>query len=139
MQTVAKGGRAEVALGELAGTHAKNDDVKKFGRRMVEDHGKANEELTALARAKGVDLPKEMDRPQKRVHDRLAKLTGESFDRAYVEEMVKDHRKDVKEFEQQATRAKDPDLKARVDKTLPTLHEHLREIENISAKVLAKK
>jgi putative membrane protein len=113
--------------------------VKKFGRRMVEDHGKANEELTALARAKGVDLPKEMDRPQKRVHDRLAKLTGESFDRAYVEEMVKDHRKDVKEFEQQATRAKDPDLKARVDKTLPTLHEHLREIENISAKVLAKK
>jgi putative membrane protein len=113
--------------------------VKKFGRRMVEDHGKANEELTALARAKGVDLPKEMDRPQKHVHDRLAKLTGESFDRAYVEEMVKEHRKDVKEFEQQATRAKDPDLKAWVDKTSPTLHEHLREIENISAKVLAKK
>jgi predicted outer membrane protein len=43
IQTAAKGGVAEVALGELAGTHAKTDEVKKFGQRMVEDHGKANQ------------------------------------------------------------------------------------------------
>ena len=73
------------------------------------------------------------------MHDRLSKLTGEAFDRAYVEEMVKDHRKDVKAFEQQAARAKDPVLKAWVDKTLPTLREHLTEIENIAAKVPTKK
>lgn len=138
IQTAAKGGMAEVALGELAGTHAKTDEVK-FGKRMVADHGKANQGLTQLARDKAIEPPKEMDRTQKSVHDRLAKLTGEAFDRAYVEEMVKDHRHDVKEFERASGRAKDQDLKAWIDKTLPTLRDHLREIENISAKVLAKK
>ena len=139
IQTVAKGGMAEVALGELAGARAANADVKQFGLRMVQDHGKANEELAQLARDKRVEPPKEVDRTQKSVHDRLAKLSGDAFDRAYVEEMVKDHRKDVKEFERQSTRAKDTDLKAWVDKTLPTLRDHLKMIENISAKVPAKK
>ncbi len=139
VKTVVKGGMAEVALGDLASTRASDDTVKKFGQRMVEDHGKANQQLTQLAGNKGVELPKEVDRTQKSVHDRLAKLTGQAFDRAYVEEMVKDHRKDVKEFERHSARNKDPELKAWVDKTLPTLRDHLREIENISVKILAKK
>jgi putative membrane protein len=137
--TAAKGGMAEVALGELAGTNAKNDAVKKFGQRMVADHGKANEELADLAKDRGVELPKDVDRAHKSVQGRLAKLQGDAFDRAYVEEMVKDHRKDVKEFERAASSAKDPAVKAWAGKTLPTLREHLREVENISAKVLAKK
>jgi putative membrane protein len=139
MQTVAKGGMAEVALGELAVTHAENEDVKKFGRRMVEDHGKANQELAQLAKGKGVEVAKDLDRTYKSTMNRLAKLQGDAFDRAYVEEMVKDHRKDVKDFERQAERGKDPSLKEWAGKTLPTLREHLREIENISAKVLAKR
>jgi putative membrane protein len=71
--------------------------------------------------------------------DRLAKLQGDAFDRAHVEEMVKDHRQDVKDYERQAKRGKDPSLKEWAGKTLPTLREHLREIENISANVLAKR
>jgi putative membrane protein len=53
--------------------------------------------------------------------------------------MVKDHRKDVREFERESGRTRVPDLKAWVDKTLPTWRDHLRVIENISAKVLVKK
>ena len=90
--TAAKGGMAEVALGELAGMNAKNDAVKRFGQRMVADHGKANQALADLAQEKGVELPKDVDRAHKGVQDRLAKLQGDAFDRAYVEEMVKDHR-----------------------------------------------
>jgi putative membrane protein len=137
--TAAKGGMAEVALGELAGMNAKNDAVKRFGQRMVADHGKANQALADLAQDKGVELPKDVDRAHKGVQDRLAKLQGDAFDRAYVEEMVKDHRKDVKEFERASTSAKDPAVKAWAGKTLPTLREHLREVENLSAKVLTKK
>jgi putative membrane protein len=137
--TAAKGGMAEVALGELAGMNAKNDAVKRFGQRMVADHGKANQALADLAQEKGVELPKDVDRAHKGVQDRLAKLQGDAFDRAYVEEMVKDHRKDVKEFERASTSAKDPAVKAWAGKTLPTLREHLREVENLSAKVLTKK
>ena len=139
IQTAAKGGMAEVALGELAGKNASHEAVKKFGRRMVEDHGKANQELAQLAKDKGVEVPKDLDRTHKSTMDRLAKLQGDAFDRAYVEEMVQDHRQDVKDFERQAERGKDPSLKEWAGKTLPTLREHLREIENISAKVLAKR
>jgi putative membrane protein len=139
IQTVAKGGLAEVALGELAGKNASHEAVKKFARHMVEDHGKANQELAQLAKGKGVEVSKDLDRTHKSTMDRLAKLQGDAFDRAYVEEMVQDHRQDVKDFERQAERGKDPTLKEWAGKTLPTLREHLREIENISAKVLAKR
>jgi putative membrane protein len=139
IQAAAKGGMAEVALGDLAGKNAKDDAVKKFGRRMVEDHGEANQELAQLAKNKGVEVPKDLDRTHQSTMDRLAKLQGDAFDRAYVEEMVQDHRQDVKDFERQAERGKDPTLKEWAGKTLPTLREHLREIENISAKVLAKR
>jgi hypothetical protein len=47
------------------------------------------------------------------------------------------NRQDVKDFERQAERGKDPSLKEWAGKTLPTLRKHLREIESISAKVLA--
>ena len=53
----AQGGMAEVALGQMAAERATNTDVKKFGQRMVQDHGKANQELKTLAASKGVTLP----------------------------------------------------------------------------------
>jgi putative membrane protein len=39
--------------------------------------------------------------------------------------MVKDHEKDVKEFEKAAKDAKDPDVKTWATNTLPTLKHHL--------------
>jgi len=132
IQTVAKGGMAEVALGELAGARAANADVKQFGLRMVQDHGKANEELAQLARDKRVEPPKEVDRTQKSVHDRLAKLSGDAFDRAYVQEMLKDHQKDVADFRTESKSGKDADVKAWASKTLPTLEEHLKMVQDLS-------
>jgi putative membrane protein len=40
--------------------------------------------------------------------------------------MLKDHEKDVSEFEKQSTKGTDPEVKAFASKTLPTLQEHLR-------------
>ena len=126
-----KGGMAEVELGKLASEKASNDQVKEFGKRMVDDHGKAGEELKTLAQNKGLTPPTEIDGKHKRLHERLSKMSGAEFDRAYVSEMVKDHRKDVKEFQREAEKAKDADVKAFASKTLPTLQEHLKQIEDI--------
>jgi putative membrane protein len=126
-----KGGMAEVELGKLASEKASHDQVKQFGKRMTDDHGKAGEELKKIAEEKGITPPGELDAKHKKLHDRLSKLSGHDFDRAYVSEMVKDHRKDVKEFKREADKAKDPDVKAYAAKTLPTLQEHLKQIEDI--------
>ena len=122
----ANGGMAEVELGKLATDKASSDEVKKFGQRMVDDHGKANDELKKLAENKHITLPTAPDAKHKATMDRLSKLSGEAFDRAYMQEMVKDHRKDVSEFRTESKSGKDPDVKAWAAKTLPTLEEHLK-------------
>jgi putative membrane protein len=135
MKEAANGGMAEVELGKVASTKAANAEVKKFGQMMVTDHSKANEELKALAAKKGVDLPKEVDSSHKSIMDSLKNKTGADFDKEYVEEMVDDHEKDVAAFEDKAKNAKDADVKAFAEKTLPTLRKHLDAIKAIQAKM----
>jgi putative membrane protein len=122
----AQGGMAEVKLGNLALKNAQSTDVKSFGQHMVEDHSKANEELTGLAKSKNVTLPADVKPSDKALYNRLAKLHGTAFDKLYISEMVKDHKKDVSEFQHASTTAKDAELKAWAGKTLPTLEHHLQ-------------
>lgn len=122
----AMGGMAEVDLGHLASEKAQSDQVKQFAQRMVTDHGKANDELKALVASKQINLPTDSGAHHKAIKDRLSKLSGAAFDRAYMQEMVTDHRKDVNAFRKASTSGKDPDVKAWAAKTLPTLEEHLQ-------------
>jgi putative membrane protein len=130
-----QGGMAEVELGKLAEQRGSIDAVKDFGRRMAADHGKASEELTQLARQKGLTLPTKLDSKHQSLYDRLAKLSGAEFDRACITEMVKDHRKDAAEFKKLADQGRDAELKAWARKTLPTIEDHLQTVENLSTQV----
>ena len=131
----AVGGMAEVEMGRLAAEKASSADVKQFGQRMVDDHGKANQELKGLASGKGVTLPASLDAPHKAAQEKLSKLTGAAFDRAYMAEMVKDHDKDVANFRRASKTAADAELKAWAAKTLPTLEEHQKMSKSIHAKL----
>ena len=131
----AHSGLAEVELGRLAADQASNADVKQFGQRMVDDHGKAIDELKGLASQKKVPLPTDLDARHKAEHARLSKLSGASFDRAYMTAMVGDHANAVASFQRASKTAKDPDLKAWAGKTLPTLQDHQKMAREISAKV----
>jgi putative membrane protein len=131
----AQGGMAEVKLGTLATQKADNADVKAFGQQMVDDHSKANDELKQLASKKGITLPTDIDSKDQATYDRLSKLSGAEFDRAYMNDMVSDHRKDVSEFRHESQSGSDPDVKAWAAKTLPTLEHHLQMAESTDAKV----
>ena len=109
----ANGGMAEVELGKLAIEKAGSDEVKKFGRRMVDDHSKANDELKSIAEQKGVKLP-------------TKEHTGKwSSDKAYIDAMVKDHEKDLAEFQEEAKTGSDPDVKKFAEDTAKMVQEHL--------------
>ena len=129
----AQHGKAEVELGTLASEKAAAPSVKEFGARMAADHGKANEELMQLAQQKGVTLPAEPERAHKNARERLSKLTGEKFDREYMQLMVRDHDADVREFDRQSKTARDPDVKAWAGKTLPVLKEHQVKAREVAA------
>lgn len=126
MEKAAEGGLAEVELGKLATQKASAPEVKQFGQRMVDDHGKANDQLKQLATSKGVNLPTDLDRSTKREMDKLSKLSGADFDREYMKHMVSDHKKDVSDFKSEANKAKDAELKQFASSTLPTLEQHLQ-------------
>jgi putative membrane protein len=135
MMKAAKGGLEEVELGKLAASKASNPDVKSFGQRMVDDHSKANDKLKKIASDKGVPLPTDLDRKAKADRDRLDKLSGADFDRAYVEMMVKDHVTDVADFDRESKRAHDSELRQFVSDTLPTLQDHLKMAKDLQPKV----
>ena len=127
----ANGGMAEVELGQLAQQKAANAKVKDFGAMMVTDHTKANDEMKALAKTKGITLPVAIDTDEQKVKDDLSAKSGADFDKAYVSNMIDDHKKDIKEFEDASKNCKDADLRVFAVKTLPTLKMHLDAIQKI--------
>lgn len=135
MKDAAVGGMSEVELGKLASSKAANAEVKQFGRMMVTDHSKANEELKTLAAKKNVTLPTEPDAKHKATMSEMQANSGADFDRGYVSDMIEDHEKDVAAFEEKSRNAADPDVKAFAAKTLPTLRKHLEAIRALQAKM----
>jgi putative membrane protein len=125
LTAAAMSGMAEVELGQLAVQRGASDAVKQFGQRMVDDHTRANQELIGLASGAGVTLPTALDAKHRALVDRMSRLSGAAFDRAYKSQMVKDHTSAVALFQREAGRGAHADLKAFATRTLPTLQEHL--------------
>ncbi len=87
----AQGGVTEVVLGRLAMRRGGSRAVRDFGRRMMDDHSRANAALKKTALRKGLSLPAGMNKEQKDLYARLVRLSGGAFDRLYTLEMVEDH------------------------------------------------
>jgi putative membrane protein len=135
MKKAAEGGLAEVELGNLAAKKAHNPEVKEFAERMVKDHTKANDELKDVASSKGMTLPHRLSMKDEAAKQKLSALSGDQFDKAYMSDMVKDHTKDVADFQHECTNATDPAVTHFATQTLPTLQDHLKEAKNIAPQV----
>ena len=128
----ASGGTTEVVLGNLAKQKAVDKRIKNFGEMMVKDHSKLNVKLQALAKAKNIQLPITPLIADQNTIDALKRKTGKDFDKAYVNDMIRDHQTDIKQFEIAAKNCQDPDIKAFARKTLTTLRNHLDAIKTIN-------
>ena len=123
IKDAAKGGMMEVAMGRVAEKNATDSEAKNFGARMVKDHSEANEELKVIAKEENVEWPAE-------------KAAGKwKSDKDYMDAMVKDHEKDLTEFEKEAKDGSDPKVKSFADKTAKTVREHLEMAKEIDAKL----
>jgi len=131
VSAAAEGGMAEVELGQMAQQKGASDQVKQFGQRMVTDHTKANDQLKEVAMKEGIQLPTKLSAQDEMTKQRLSKLSGEQFDKAYMSDMVKDHTKDVADFQRESTSGQDPAVKDFASETLPTLQSHLQEAQQI--------
>ncbi len=135
----AQGGMLEVKLGQLAQQKGQSESVKEFGKRMEEDHSKAGEQLKQVAAQENLSLPSGLDTMGQAEYDRLSKLSGDQFDRAYTKMMVEDHQKDVSEFQKEARNGQDEAIKQFAAQTLPTVQEHLDQIRKIQKDLMSSK
>src|SRR5262249_40589418 len=92
---VAVGNLAEVEMGRLAMKQSTNADVSKFGQRLIDDHGKANQELARIAQSKGIIMPRQLDKTPREAATKMAKMRGADFDQHFASDMIEDHKKDI--------------------------------------------
>jgi putative membrane protein len=130
----ANGGMMEVELGNYAAQNAFSQRVKDFGSMMVKDHSKVNDELKSIAATKNITLPSSVGESAQKDMTDLMKKKGKDFDKAYMDMMLDDHKKDVKDFEKEAKECKDPEVRSFAGKTLPVLLTHLDSTKAITGK-----
>ena len=131
----AGGGIAEVKLGELAQQKGTTSAVTEFGKRMVTDHSNANDQLKGVASRDNITLPTTMDSKDQAEYNKLSKLSGTEFDKAYAKDMVQDHEKDIAAFKKEANDGQNPDVKNFAQQTLPTLQSHLQAAQEMERSV----
>jgi putative membrane protein len=134
VENALKGGMAEVQLGQLALRKSSNDDVKQFAQKMVDDHTKLGEQMKPIAQQIGVKIPDGPSRKDKSTIAKLSALNGEAFDRAYIKDMVKDHKGDLNDFQSEAQNGSNPTVKEAASQGSKVIGRHLAMIEQISQK-----
>jgi putative membrane protein len=131
------GGKAEVEFGQLAERKGHLQAVKDFGRRMVADHGKANQQLMQLAQAANIPQPNQLDEEHKAMRSQLDKLSGVEFDLAYIRGQIADHQKTAQLFEWEIGSGQDPQLKGLASQILPVVLHHLETASAIEYQLAA--
>ena len=139
MEQAGEDGHMEGEGSQEALKKAMSGKVKAFAQKMVDDHTKANKELTALAAKKGVEVPAEPSVIQKGKLKMLGMADGAEFDQKYADQVgVEAHEETVELFQKAAMGAKDADVKAWANKTLPKLKMHLEMSRTLKSEVAKK-
>jgi len=128
---LAEGSTNEIALSQLADSHASSSDVKQFALMMVGDHQKLNAQFSDLAARKGIDISEAVMKGQKKGVASLEKKSGADFDKAYIKEMIKGHKDTADLLKKEAANSKDTDLAQFATQALPTVLGHLQKAEDI--------
>jgi putative membrane protein len=131
----AAGSMAEIKFGHLGADKASNPQVKQFAQRMVEDHAKVNEDLMSVARELELASPHALRPEDLEAYERISKLSGEEFDRAFLAHLVQDHARDLQMFRQKAQRAEHDRVREFAASKLPLLEQHYRRAQQLQQTV----
>jgi putative membrane protein len=128
-----EGGDAEVQLGQLAQEKSQSNDVKQLAQKMVSDHSQMSEKwFKPIAKELGVSEPKGPSKKDKKLIEKLQGLSGAQFDTEYIQAMAKDHKQDLKDFQNEAQAAQDPNVKQVAQQGQKVISQHLQLIEQIA-------
>lgn len=124
---------AEIALAALAQRQATDPRVKSLADVLKRDHEAARTEIQKLAKAKKAELTA-MTVGQLAAHNRLEKMTGADFDRAWITEIIELHR-DTRGLYSRASRSADTEIKAFATLQATNLEDHLKRAKALQGEV----
>jgi putative membrane protein len=133
--------QVDVDAGELAKQKAHDAEVKGFAERMVVDHTAVNQKAAALAKKLSL-TPKDNPTSQslaKEGRENLAslqKLSGSSFDKAYIDHEVAYHQQVLDAIDQVLEpNAKNAELAALIKDVRPAIAAHLEHAKQIQVRL----
>jgi len=127
-----QGGMAEVQLGQLTLQKSNNDQVKQFAQRMIDDHTKLGDEMRPVAQQLGVSDPNGVSKKDKSTMAKLQALSGPAYDEAYIRDMVKDHKQDLRDFQTEASSGQDQTVKDAANQGSKVIAQHLQMIQQLA-------
>lgn len=127
MRSMAKTNIAEIQLAGLAHAISENRIVREYAQRMLDDHGRALDELKKLAAEKNVVLPGGPDEDHVVAARQLAIMKGDDFNRKYLAHAgAEAHEKSLQLFQDVGEHAADGAVKSYATKTVLTIDRHLK-------------
>lgn len=131
VQKAAEGNRAEIELGQLALRKSEDQQVQQLAGRIIDDHRAANSRLQEIAEVMDIRLGEGLTQRHRQLMQRLSELTGDEFNREYLEAIVQAHRNDLVFYDQHAEDGETRALRRYFSSTMPTLATHLEIARNI--------
>jgi putative membrane protein len=128
-----EGNMAEIQAGQLALKNSHNLDVRQFAEKMITDHSYALKTLDQIAAAHHMQLPTMLTEQDRAMLERLSKLDGPAFDRAYADSMVRAHAMMVEQLNAQLVHGQDQHINAWVQNTRPIVLQHSELAQQLQA------
>jgi putative membrane protein len=125
-------GLSNVELGKLAAEKASSEDVRQFGKQLLDDQTKTNDQLRQVANQQKLWIPDALDSKHQSLIDKIAKLSGPEFDKALLRQNLKEQEGQVRDFSDEAQRGTDPNVKAFAAGALPNLQRQLEAAKNLN-------
>jgi putative membrane protein len=130
LQMAAESDMLHAHLGQMAEKLSTSLGVRDLGLEIRKNCTADYQQLSELAGKTGATIPKDVDAEGDKTIERLSRLRGGEFDRAFIKEVIESDKKAVDAFQQKAEDAQNPDLKTYASTTLPSLKLHLHEAQD---------
>lgn len=126
------GDNAEITMGNYMAEHGATKGVRDLGQTLVSDHTQAKNQAEQVASQMNVKPPSGTKEQAKMEMKKLKGLQGKALDRQFLKDAVKDHKKDIAEFKQEAKKGNGP-VPQMAQKQLPVLQKHLKMAQSLQS------
>ena len=123
----------ERVLGRMAEEKSQNGGVRKYGKMVVTDHNNASQKLVDIMEKNGIAQPRTLTEERSDAVDKMQGMSGDAFDREFVNMMVQEHQKSVNAFRLEVETAQNPDVRNYAKNMVPTLERHLKDAQDLQS------